>query len=103
MFNGEPPSVTVTGISTTGSGLEGAGSPAVIAGLVMLVVAVYLLVVVGLGRVPEGHERTIFALSISAAAVACVFAFPARRPAFQTPRGAGFADRRPRVTRLLAC
>lgn len=50
----------------------------VIAGLVMLVVAVYLLVVVGLGRVPEGHERTIFVLSISAAAVACVFAFPAR-------------------------
>ena len=50
----------------------------VIAGLVGLVGAVYLLVVIGLGRVPEGDERTTLALSMAAAAVACVLAFPAR-------------------------
>lgn len=51
----------------------------VIAGLVGLVGGVYLLVVIGLGRVPEGHERTTLALSMAAAAVACILAFPARK------------------------
>ena len=51
----------------------------VLAGLVALVGSIYLLVVIGLGRVPVGHERTTLALSMTAAAVACVLAFPARR------------------------
>ena len=51
----------------------------VVVGLVLLVEAVYLMAVVGLGRLPEGHERTTLVLSIVAAAVACVLAFPARR------------------------
>jgi signal transduction histidine kinase len=50
----------------------------VVAGLVGLVGGVYLLVVIGLGRAPEGDERTTLALSVAAAAVACVLAFPAR-------------------------
>ena len=40
----------------------------VIAGLVGLVGGVYVLVVIGLGRAPEGDERTILALSMAAAA-----------------------------------
>lgn len=51
----------------------------VVAGLVGLIGAVYLIVVVGLGRVPEGEERTILALSGAAAAIASVLAFPARK------------------------
>jgi signal transduction histidine kinase len=50
----------------------------VITGLVALIGSVYILVVIGLGRVPEGDERTILALSMAAAAVACVLAFPTR-------------------------
>jgi signal transduction histidine kinase len=50
----------------------------VISGLVGLIGAVYILVVIGLGQVPEGDERTILALSMAAAAVACVLAFPIR-------------------------
>ncbi len=48
-------------------------------GLVALVGAIYLLVVLGLGRRPRGDERMLLGLSILAAAVACVLAFPARR------------------------
>ena len=51
----------------------------VVAGLVGLVGAVYVLVVIGLGRVPEGDERATLALSMAAAALACLLAFPARR------------------------
>ncbi len=52
----------------------------VVAGLVTLVGAVYPLVVIGtLGRVPEADERTTLLLSIVAAAIACLLAFPARR------------------------
>jgi signal transduction histidine kinase len=50
----------------------------VIGGLVGLTGAVYILVVIGLGRVPEGDERTVLALSMAAAAVACVLAFSTR-------------------------
>ncbi len=49
-----------------------------LAGLTAVVVAVYLLVVVGLGRVPADDERSIFALSMLAAAVASVLYVPAR-------------------------
>jgi signal transduction histidine kinase len=51
----------------------------IIVGVVALVGAIYLLVVVGLGRVPEHGERTILVLSMIAAALAAVLAFPARR------------------------
>lgn len=51
----------------------------VVSGLVGLVGGVYLLVVIGLGRSPEGDERVLLALSMAAAAVACLLAFPARR------------------------
>jgi signal transduction histidine kinase len=51
----------------------------VITGLVGLVGGIYVLVVIGLGRVPEGDERTTLALSMAAAAVACLLAFPTRR------------------------
>lgn len=48
-------------------------------GLLALVGLTYLLVVVGLGRVPEDEERSILALSMGAAAVAAVLVVPARR------------------------
>lgn len=51
----------------------------VVAGLVALAGVVYLFVVLGLGRTPEGHERTMLVLSIVAAALTCLLAFPARR------------------------
>ncbi|HET7719740.1 MAG TPA: hypothetical protein VFK43_07225, partial [Acidimicrobiales bacterium] len=51
----------------------------VVTGLVGLVGGIYVLVVIGLGRVPEGDERTTLALSMAAAAVACLLAFPTRR------------------------
>ncbi len=48
-------------------------------GLVALVCGVYVVVVVGLGRRPEGAERDTLALSALAAALACGAAFPASR------------------------
>ncbi len=51
----------------------------VVVGLVALVEAVYLFVVVGLGRVPESEERSVLVLSMVAAAVCAVLAFPARQ------------------------
>lgn len=51
----------------------------VVSGVLLVVAAVYLMVVIGFGRSPEGHERTMLILSIVAAAGACVLAFPARR------------------------
>ncbi|HZB71585.1 MAG TPA: hypothetical protein VE395_05595, partial [Acidimicrobiales bacterium] len=49
-----------------------------LAGLTGVVVAVYLVVVVGLGRVPSEDERSLFALSMAAAAVAALLYLPAR-------------------------
>lgn len=51
----------------------------VVCGLMELVAVAYLVVVAGMGQVPEGQERTTLALSFLAAGVACVLAFPARR------------------------
>ncbi|MBA2626204.1 MAG: GAF domain-containing protein, partial [Acidimicrobiia bacterium] len=48
------------------------------AGLTAVVVAVYLVVVVGLGRVPDDQERSLFVLSMAAAAVAALVYLPAR-------------------------
>ena len=50
-----------------------------VVGLTTLVAAVYLLVVVGLGRPPTREERTVLALSIAAAAVSALLYVPARR------------------------
>ncbi len=50
-----------------------------LAGLTTLVVAVYLLVVIGLGRRPEGDERSLLLLSMAAAGVAALLHVPARR------------------------
>jgi signal transduction histidine kinase len=48
------------------------------AGLTAVVVAVYLVIVLGLGRVPDDDERTLFILSMAAAAVAALLYLPAR-------------------------
>jgi signal transduction histidine kinase len=50
-----------------------------LAGLTLVVVAVYLVVVLGLGRVPRRDERTLLVLSMVAAGVAVVLYFPAHR------------------------
>jgi signal transduction histidine kinase len=51
----------------------------VVAGLVTMVVGVYLLVVVGLGHVPTSSDRTVLGLSMVAAGVAALLSGPARR------------------------
>ena len=48
------------------------------AGLTALIVAVYVLVVIGLGRIPAGGERSVLLLSMAAAAVAALLYLPAR-------------------------
>jgi len=50
----------------------------VVAGLSGLVVVVYLVVVVGLGRRPTGHERDVLLASLAAAVVVAVLALPVR-------------------------
>ncbi|MDQ1515883.1 MAG: hypothetical protein QOE80_1713, partial [Actinomycetota bacterium] len=49
-----------------------------ITGLTGLIVAVYVVMVIGLGRVPAGGERSILLLSMAAAAVAALLYLPAR-------------------------
>ncbi len=49
-----------------------------VAGLSAVVVAVYLFVVVGLGRVPTDSERSVLVLSMLAAAVSALLYLPAR-------------------------
>ena len=61
-----------------------AGEPAlvesiVVAGLAGLVVAVYLVVVVGLNRAPVGGEREVLLASLAAAVVVAVLALPSRQ------------------------
>ncbi|HUY22092.1 MAG TPA: histidine kinase [Acidimicrobiales bacterium] len=50
-----------------------------LAGLTGIVVIVYLVIVVGLGRTPTRHERSLLALSMVAAAVAALLYGPARQ------------------------
>src|SRR5947208_1967812 len=50
-----------------------------LAGVVGVVVGVYLAIVLGLGRVPKHSERTLLVLSMVAAAVAVLLYFPAHR------------------------
>lgn len=49
-----------------------------VAGLSAVIVGVYLLVVIGLGRVPSDSERSILVLSMLAAAVSALLYLPAR-------------------------
>lgn len=49
-----------------------------VAGLSAVVVAVYIVVVIGLGRVPTEDERSVLVLSMLAAAVAALLYLPAR-------------------------
>ena len=49
-----------------------------LAGLTAVVVAVYLVVVVGLGRIPTDSERSVLVLSMLAAAVSALLYLPAR-------------------------
>ncbi len=49
-----------------------------LAGLTGVVVAVYLVIVLGLGRVPDDAERHVLILSMAAAAVAALLYLPAR-------------------------
>ena len=50
-----------------------------LAGLTALVVGVYAVVVLALGRSPQGSERTLLLLSMGAAALAALIWLPARR------------------------
>ena len=50
-----------------------------LAGLTALIVGIYVIVVLGLGRTPEGSERTLLLLSMVAAAIAALLYLPARR------------------------
>jgi signal transduction histidine kinase len=50
-----------------------------LAGLTALILGIYVIVVLGLGRTPEGSERTLLLLSMVAAAIAALLYLPARR------------------------
>jgi signal transduction histidine kinase len=50
-----------------------------VAGLTALILGIYVVVVLGLGRTPEGSERTLLLLSMVAAAIAALLYLPARR------------------------
>src|SRR5919204_1210884 len=50
-----------------------------LAGLTAVVVAVYMAIVLGLGRVPRHSERTLLVLSMAAAGVAALLYLPAHR------------------------
>jgi signal transduction histidine kinase len=49
-----------------------------LAGLTALVLGIYVIVVLGLGRTPQGSERTLLLLSMAAAAIAALLYLPAR-------------------------
>ena len=64
---------------TAGAGEGALVESIVVAGLTGLVVAVYLVVVVGLNRAPTGGERDVLVASLVAAVVVAVLALPARQ------------------------
>ena len=49
-----------------------------LAGLTVLILAIYVIVVLGLGRTPKGGERTLLLLSMLAAGLAALLYLPAR-------------------------
>jgi signal transduction histidine kinase len=64
-------------------------------GLTAVVVAVYLVIVVGLGRVPDETERTLLVLSMVAAAVASLAYVPARQRLSETANRLVYGERHP--------
>ena len=64
-----------------------------LAGLSGLVVAVYLLVVLGLGQVPSERERALLLLSMAAAAVCALLYHPARERLTQTANRLVYGER----------
>jgi signal transduction histidine kinase len=64
-----------------------------LAGLSGLVVAVYLLVVLGLGQVPSERERTLLLLSMAAAAVCALLYHPAQERLTQTANRLVYGER----------
>jgi signal transduction histidine kinase len=70
------------------------------AGLIALVLGAYVVVVVGLGQTPEGHERHVLGLSMVAAVVAVILAEPARERLFDIARRWSGEAPRPASTAL---
>jgi signal transduction histidine kinase len=66
----------------------------VVAGLVALVEAIYLLVVIGLGHVPTSNDRKVLASSMIAAAVAALLAIPARHRLEEVANQRVYGERR---------
>ncbi len=64
-------------------------------GLTAVVVAVYLIIVIGLGRAPADSERNLFVLSMLAAAVASLAYVPARERLAETANRLVYGERHP--------
>jgi signal transduction histidine kinase len=64
-----------------------------LAGLTAVVVAVYLIIVVGLGRTPTRSDRSLVALSMVAAAVSALIYPPARRRLSQYANRVAYGER----------
>ncbi len=64
-----------------------------VSGLTGVVVAVYLVVVVGLGRVPHGGERQVLLLSMAAAGMASLLYLPARERLTETANRLVYGER----------
>ncbi len=64
-------------------------------GLTAVVVLVYLVIVIGLGRTPEDTERTLLVLSMLAAAVAALAYVPARERLAETANRLVYGERHP--------
>ena len=95
----QPGAVALTGLALVPLGVAaGAGrrtarlAPAALteavvgAGMAVFVGVVYLVVVIGLGRVPAEAERQLLGLSLAAAAVVAVLALPVRSRLLETTR-----------------
>ena len=64
-------------------------------GLTAVVVAVYLVIVIGLGRTPDDTERTLLVLSMLAAAVASIAYVPARERLAESANRLVYGERHP--------
>ena len=64
-------------------------------GLTAVVVAVYLVIVIGLGRTPDDTERNLLVLSMLAAAIASLAYVPARERLAETANRLVYGERQP--------
>lgn len=64
-------------------------------GLTAVVVAVYLVIVIGLGRTPDDTERTLLVLSMLAAAIASLAYVPARERLAESANRLVYGERHP--------